>query len=155
MARLLVCSAQRCPGRRRNCAKVAKGSALKTIAFPAISCGVYGYPYHKAADLAIRTLAEEAEGLAEVHFVLFEDAAWDAWQDAAEGLLPPAEDVEAAPAEAEAAPAPAEAGAATALAGETAANDSTAAGAAAAAGGGDASATTPPPAGTDDNKPAV
>lgn len=37
----------------RNSLQLAKQQKLSSIAFPAISCGVYGYPVDKAADIAI------------------------------------------------------------------------------------------------------
>lgn len=54
--------------------EVALENSLKTIAFPAISCGVYGYPITDAADTAIETVArfvETHEGIELVRFVLF------------------------------------------------------------------------------------
>ena len=33
---------------------LAKENAVKTIAFPAISCGVYGYPLEQAVKIAVR-----------------------------------------------------------------------------------------------------
>src|ERR1700755_1146052 len=38
----------------RNCFELARTNGIKTIAFPAISCGVYGYPIPQAAVIAIR-----------------------------------------------------------------------------------------------------
>lgn len=38
----------------RRSLELARGEALRTIAFPAISCGVYGYPVDDAAEIALR-----------------------------------------------------------------------------------------------------
>ncbi len=40
----------------RNTMQIAKQNQIFTLAFPAISCGVYGYPIEQAAEIAIRTL---------------------------------------------------------------------------------------------------
>jgi O-acetyl-ADP-ribose deacetylase len=40
----------------RNSLELAVAHAVKTIAFPAISCGIYGYPIPDAARIAIDTL---------------------------------------------------------------------------------------------------
>lgn len=42
----------------KNSLKIAKEKKLKTIAFPAISCGVYGYPVKDAAEIAVKTAIE-------------------------------------------------------------------------------------------------
>jgi len=58
----------------RNSLKLAVSRGLKTIAFPAISTGAYGYPMDKAAEVALKTVKEFLEGedkLEEVVFVLF------------------------------------------------------------------------------------
>jgi O-acetyl-ADP-ribose deacetylase (regulator of RNase III) len=41
----------------RRSLEIAAAHALRTIAFPAISCGIYGYPVELAAPLAIATCA--------------------------------------------------------------------------------------------------
>jgi O-acetyl-ADP-ribose deacetylase (regulator of RNase III) len=49
---------------------------LRTLAFPAISCGVYGYPLDDAATIAIATVARALRAgapLDEVRFVLFSE----------------------------------------------------------------------------------
>ncbi|MGH8475842.1 MAG: O-acetyl-ADP-ribose deacetylase [Methylococcales bacterium] len=42
----------------RKSMNLAASHAVSSIAFPAISCGVYGYPLEQAADIAIATLCE-------------------------------------------------------------------------------------------------
>ena len=41
----------------RESLKLAAGHQLKTVAFPAISCGVYGYPLEQAVRVAVRECA--------------------------------------------------------------------------------------------------
>ncbi|KAL3524055.1 hypothetical protein ACH5RR_016889 [Cinchona calisaya] len=67
----------------RNSLAVAKDNNIQYIAFPAISCGVYRYPYDEAASVAISTVKEFADSLKEVHFVLFSEEIYDAWLKAA------------------------------------------------------------------------
>ena len=60
----------------RQSIKLAHAHGLKSIAFPAISCGIYGYPLELAAPLAVGTVAqvlEEARGVEQVLFVCFTD----------------------------------------------------------------------------------
>ena len=38
----------------RKSLELALGHGIRTLAFPAISCGVYGYPIHEAAAIAVR-----------------------------------------------------------------------------------------------------
>jgi O-acetyl-ADP-ribose deacetylase (regulator of RNase III) len=40
-----------------NCLKLAAERDVKTISFPSISTGVYGYPIEDAAEIAVRTVA--------------------------------------------------------------------------------------------------
>lgn len=60
----------------RRSLEVAADHGCRTIAFPAISTGVYGYPVERAAVTALRTTAEELEKHPEIErvtFVLFSD----------------------------------------------------------------------------------
>ena len=59
--------------------RVADELGARTVAFPAISTGVYGYPLDKAAPVAIRAVTEAKTAVEEVRFVLFDDAAHDAF----------------------------------------------------------------------------
>ena len=52
---------------------------LQTIAFPAISCGVYGYPLDEAATIAKSAVDERPWPLREIRFVLFSDDVRAAW----------------------------------------------------------------------------
>ena len=62
--------------------RVADELGARTVAFPAISTGVYGYPLELAAPVAIRAVREADTGVEEVRFVLFDDAAVGAFERA-------------------------------------------------------------------------
>lgn len=49
----------------RRCFELARQHGIRSIAFPAISCGVYGYPMREAARIA---LAEARSAAADDHF---------------------------------------------------------------------------------------
>ena len=69
----------------RRSLEVALENGVKTIAFPAISCGVYGYPYEEAARIAVKTVADfvrTTEGIECVRFVLFDPALVGHYQSA-------------------------------------------------------------------------
>ncbi|KAI3815937.1 hypothetical protein L1987_15621 [Smallanthus sonchifolius] len=72
----------------RNSLCVAREKNIQYVAFPAISCGVFGYPYDEAATVAISTIKEHCNAIKEVHFVLFSDDIYNAWLKKAGELLP-------------------------------------------------------------------
>lgn len=57
----------------RSALRLAEQHGLRTIAFPAISCGVYGYPLDEAASIAVGVARERAWALDEIAFVLFSE----------------------------------------------------------------------------------
>ncbi len=67
-----------------TCLRLAEEHGVRTITFPAISTGVYGYPSHEAAIIAVetvsRTLETSAGAVQEVIFVLFCHAAGEAYR---------------------------------------------------------------------------
>ncbi|XP_059667368.1 uncharacterized protein LOC132312849 [Cornus florida] len=71
----------------RNSLRVAKENNIQYIAFTAISCGVYGYPYGEAATVAISSIREFANDFKEVHFVLFSDDIYNVWLNKTKELL--------------------------------------------------------------------
>jgi O-acetyl-ADP-ribose deacetylase (regulator of RNase III) len=70
----------------RSALDLAVAEACRTVAFPAISTGVYHYPVDAAAGVAIGTvtawLDEHADALDLVTFVLFSGAALDVFEQA-------------------------------------------------------------------------
>jgi len=61
-----------------NVLKLAEEKGIESIAFPAISTGVYLYPLEEAAEVALRTVVELAPSLEHVkriRFVLYDDNA--------------------------------------------------------------------------------
>src|SRR5690349_9948993 len=65
----------------RRSLEVARDLGARSVAFPAISCGIYGYPIAEAARIAVD--AVRAHELDLVRFVLFDDEAYDAFAAAA------------------------------------------------------------------------
>lgn len=72
-------------GAYRNSLEVAAQAGDKTIAFPSISTGAYGYPLDGAASVAVRSVADYClahDSFSEIRFVLFDQAAYSAFQKA-------------------------------------------------------------------------
>ena len=55
----------------RRSLEVAAGHGVRSIAFPGISTGVYGYPVELAAQVAVSTVASSLCSLESVHEVVF------------------------------------------------------------------------------------
>jgi O-acetyl-ADP-ribose deacetylase (regulator of RNase III) len=55
----------------RNSIRVANELGCKSIAFPAISTGVYGYPIDEATEIAVRTIREEIAAGTELQEIVF------------------------------------------------------------------------------------
>jgi O-acetyl-ADP-ribose deacetylase (regulator of RNase III) len=65
--------------------KLAVENKVKTIAFPAISCGIFGYPASQAAIIAIKETAnflELHDEIETVYFVCFDEAIYEAYEQA-------------------------------------------------------------------------
>jgi O-acetyl-ADP-ribose deacetylase (regulator of RNase III) len=65
--------------------RVADGLGCRTVAFPAISTGVYGYPLDLAAPIAVAAVEAAGTRVAEVRFVLFDSPAYAAFERALAG----------------------------------------------------------------------
>ena len=70
-----------------NSLRLANEHELSTVAFPAISCGVFGYPEDEAASAAYDVIKAECGALKEVHFVLFGDDTYEAFFKTAESAF--------------------------------------------------------------------
>jgi O-acetyl-ADP-ribose deacetylase (regulator of RNase III) len=66
----------------RNSLELALGNGCRSIAFPAISCGVYGYPLDQAAAIAVSVCSEPRYAALHISFYLFGDQAMNAWRGA-------------------------------------------------------------------------
>lgn len=69
----------------RNCLELAVAHGVRTIAFPAISCGVYGYPLDEAAAIAVREVRQFLAGddrVAAVYLVCFGGEVLEAYREA-------------------------------------------------------------------------
>ncbi len=73
----------------RRSLEVARENHLKSVAFPSISTGAYGYPLAEAAPIALRTVAaflKKHPEIEVVRFVLFDQNTLKAYEQALKGL---------------------------------------------------------------------
>jgi len=67
-----------------NSLKLAVDNQIKTIAFPAISTGVYGFPLERATQIAIKTTADfliSDESIKKVIFICFDKKTYQAYEN--------------------------------------------------------------------------
>jgi O-acetyl-ADP-ribose deacetylase (regulator of RNase III) len=64
----------------RESLRVADSLGARSVAFPAISTGIYGWPLEDAARIALDAVRRADTAVAEVTFVLFDAAAYAAFQ---------------------------------------------------------------------------
>ena len=67
----------------RESLRVADELGATTVAFPAISAGIYRWPLDDAARIAIGTVRDSGTAVRLVRFVLFNDPTYQAFRDAA------------------------------------------------------------------------
>jgi len=74
----------------KNSLRLAVAKELKTIAFPSISTGDYGYPIEDASRIAVRTVKEfleKEDKLEKVVFVLFSERDFEIYLETAKSIL--------------------------------------------------------------------
>lgn len=73
----------------RESIRVAGELKLKSVAFPSISTGIFGYPVELAAPVALAAVAEAVQAsphVTEVRFVLFDQTTFDVYSDAGRAI---------------------------------------------------------------------
>jgi len=65
----------------KNSLDLALQYKCKSIAFPAISCGVYGYPIEEAARISVDVCTQSAYRKMQIYFYLYNDEAFNAWNN--------------------------------------------------------------------------
>lgn len=74
----------------KNSLKLAVAKGIKSIAFPSISTGAYGYPIEEASHVALKTVKEfleKEDKLEKVIFVLFSDRDFEIYLETAKSIL--------------------------------------------------------------------
>lgn len=74
----------------RQCLSLAKKHQLKTIAFPAISCGVYQFPVEEATQIAIYEIVKflrEENYFDRIFFVCWTTDVYEIYKDELKGIL--------------------------------------------------------------------
>ena len=74
----------------QSCLELAEKYHVKSIAFPSLSTGAYGYPIDEAAPIALKTVLDHIQRpteLQQVFFVLFSNQIYQAYEQALAQLL--------------------------------------------------------------------
>ncbi|HOK57260.1 MAG TPA: macro domain-containing protein, partial [bacterium] len=64
--------------------KLADSNGLKSIAFPAISTGIFGYPLKEAGEISIRAIIDtvpELKNIKKIRFVLFDEISFSIFSE--------------------------------------------------------------------------
>ncbi|MFJ6216823.1 O-acetyl-ADP-ribose deacetylase [Streptomyces sp. NPDC092296] len=72
----------------RESLRVADELGARTVAFPVVSAGIYGWPMDDAARIALTTVAGAAGAVAEARFVLFDEEAFETFRSVLGALAP-------------------------------------------------------------------
>jgi O-acetyl-ADP-ribose deacetylase (regulator of RNase III) len=75
----------------QSCFALLREHGLRSVAFPAISCGAYGFPLDRAAAIAVREIRSFLEADADVervHVVCFGRDVYDAYHDVLQDMVP-------------------------------------------------------------------
>jgi O-acetyl-ADP-ribose deacetylase (regulator of RNase III) len=73
----------------RSCLRLAEENDVSTIAFPSISTGIYGFPFDRAADIAIATCRDHLKSggnVSKIIFCCFSESDRDAYQHRLDAL---------------------------------------------------------------------
>ena len=76
-------------GAYRSSLRLADELGARSVAFPAISMGIYGYPGDEGAEIAVRTVADHLGGRTEVElvrFVLFSEETFELFEAALDAI---------------------------------------------------------------------
>jgi O-acetyl-ADP-ribose deacetylase (regulator of RNase III) len=74
----------------KNSLHLVEESQLKSVAFPAISTGIFGYPIKEAAEISLKTVKEAAEELKKIkliRFVLYSSSDLEVYSAVAEKIF--------------------------------------------------------------------
>jgi O-acetyl-ADP-ribose deacetylase (regulator of RNase III) len=64
----------------RNSLQLALDNNCRSLAFPAISCGVFAYPLDEAAQVALACCSDRRFADLEIHFYLFDEPVFNSWK---------------------------------------------------------------------------